>query len=116
LLAAVVCAGCIGPFRAAKKVDSCAAIVGQPANCSSDVKCGTDCEKCRQHGIVYRTAATAIDTACLPYRAGCRVVNFCVPSGVVGPPDVCGPGRFHPVPTHPVFTPAPEQIAYPAEF
>ncbi|HEX3600920.1 MAG TPA: hypothetical protein VHU84_12300 [Lacipirellulaceae bacterium] len=42
---------------------------------------------------------------CWPVKKVCHVINFCAPEGFVGPPDVMGPGRFHPVPTHPVFEP-----------
>lgn len=42
---------------------------------------------------------------CWPVNKVRHVVNFCAPDGFVGPPDMVGPGRFHPVPTHPVFAP-----------
>ena len=35
-----------------------------------------------------------------------QVANFCVPAAAMGPPEVTPPGRFHPVPTDPVFAPA----------
>jgi hypothetical protein len=31
------------------------------------------------------------------------VANYFVPAGVIGPPETMPPGRFHPVPTRPVF-------------
>jgi hypothetical protein len=42
---------------------------------------------------------------CWPWQKFVHVLNFCAPDGFVGPPDQIGPGRFHPVPTRPVFTP-----------
>jgi hypothetical protein len=42
---------------------------------------------------------------CWPWHKCVHVLNFCAPDGFVGPPDQIGPGRFHPVPTRPVFTP-----------
>lgn len=42
---------------------------------------------------------------CWPVNKVRHIVNFCAPDGFVGPPDMVGPGRFHPVPTHPVFAP-----------
>ena len=50
---------------------------------------------------------------CWPVHKICHLVNFCAPDGFVGPPDVMGPGRFHPVPTHPVFEPGPRPMMYP---
>ena len=43
--------------------------------------------------------------ACWPVNKVRHIVNFCAPDGCVGPPDMVGPGRFHAVPTHPVFAP-----------
>jgi len=34
-----------------------------------------------------------------------HVANFCVPAAAIGPPEIPPPGRFHPVPTNPVFAP-----------
>jgi hypothetical protein len=51
---------------------------------------------------------TVIHAACLPCSICCRAFNFCAPDGCIGPPDIAGPGRFHPLPTHPVFAPVPE--------
>jgi hypothetical protein len=34
-----------------------------------------------------------------------HVANFCLPPAAIGPPDGLPPGRFHPVPTRPVFYP-----------
>lgn len=42
---------------------------------------------------------------CWPVNKVRHIVNFCAPDGFVGPPDMVGPGRFHPVPTQPVFAP-----------
>jgi hypothetical protein len=35
-----------------------------------------------------------------------QVANFFLPATAIGPSEVPPPGRFHPVPTHPVFSPA----------
>jgi hypothetical protein len=41
------------------------------------------------------------------YEPEAGIFNFCVPPGVIGAPPPPPPGRFHPVPTRPVFTPRP---------
>ena len=35
-----------------------------------------------------------------------NIANFCVAPLAMGPPEIPPPGRFHPVPTTPVFAPA----------
>jgi hypothetical protein len=34
-----------------------------------------------------------------------NVANFCIAPIAMGPPEIAPPGRFHPVPTNPVFAP-----------
>jgi hypothetical protein len=65
--------------------------------------------------MMARAKHALVRTVCFPYKVCCRAVNFCSPEGAVGPPDIPGPGRFHPVPTHPVFEASPEPLDYPAE-
>ena len=36
-----------------------------------------------------------------------NIANFCVPAAAMGPAEIPPPGRFHPVPTQPVFAPIP---------
>jgi hypothetical protein len=52
---------------------------------------------------------------CWPGRACCGALNFCAHNESVGPPDIQAPGRFHPVPTHPVFAPVAEPVVNPEQ-
>jgi hypothetical protein len=82
----------------------------------------TTCDECvSQEGAVADTAeeslyAQAVDrlvvqpasmivfsTVSLAGTAFGTVANYFVPEAVLGPPDSVPPGRFHPVPTRPVF-------------
>jgi hypothetical protein len=116
LLVVLQCVGCIGPFRRGKACESCGGHVSEGASCETPV-CGDggQCHCCRD-GVICRTSRAIVHTVCCPYRCCCRAVNFCVPRSAVGPCDVEGPGRFHPVPTHPVVEPEPEQVAYPDDW
>ena len=53
---------------------------------------------------------------CLPCHVCRGAINFCAHNEAVGPPEIPGPGRFHPVPTHPVFAPVPEKVTNPEQF
>ncbi|HEY7688816.1 MAG TPA: hypothetical protein VH835_08995 [Dongiaceae bacterium] len=41
----------------------------------------------------------------VPCQCFAETANFCVPAASCGPPEYPPPGRFHPVPTQPVFAP-----------
>src|SRR4051794_4830787 len=101
LLAALLCAGCISPFHRGRNCNPCDATV-DASSCESPVD--SDCEaKSCWHIHPCCCCYDAICCVCdWPCHACRRVVNFCVPEDVVGPSPVQGPGRFHPVPTHPV--------------
>lgn len=116
LLSILLCAGCVGPFRGSTSSDSCGTVVSDDTACDSPACTCCDSNKCCHDGFVCRTVGAVVHTACLPYRICCRAVNFCAPDGMVGPPDVAAPDRFHPVPTRPVFVPVPAPLTYPAEF
>lgn len=139
LLMITLCPGCMGPFHYLKPSDSCGQLVCEDDTGDSPVSADCGSEECCHEGFGHRIGRKVVHTACLPYQVCCCVADFCVPGGVVhtaclpyriccrvanscvpdraaGPPDVAGPGRFHPVPTHPVFAPVPAPLAYPAEF
>jgi hypothetical protein len=126
----VLCAGCIGPFACHRGSPSCGAIVDQGSDCGPDgcneLCCADECGQCPPgdpcctvpsvSGIPSTAAAcvcSCTGTAwcwveplvCWPQHKCGYLLNFCAPDGYVGPPDTVGPGRFHPVPTHPVFFP-----------
>jgi hypothetical protein len=52
-----------------------------------------------------------VRAVCFPCTIGHGVLNFCAHNEAVGPPDIQAPGRFFPVPTHPVFAPIAEPVA-----
>jgi hypothetical protein len=111
---ALLCTGCVGPFRGPKSCEPCAATIDDPAAGASAA--GEHIEDPRHHnGILRRTGGAIVHTTCLPYTCCCHVLNFCATDKCAGPPEVPGPGRFHPVPSHPVFAPAAEPLAYLAE-
>jgi hypothetical protein len=106
---------------------SCAMPV-EPCESSDDCSCGQSCEcqpgasdrgrTAEKHCCcccrILRPICKCVEPiVCWPVHKICHFVNFCAPDGFVGPPDVMGPGRFHPVPTRPVFEPGPQQIVYP---
>jgi hypothetical protein len=66
-------------------------------------------------GAWHRFSSTVEPVLCWPVKKCCYLVNFCAPDHFCGPPDIAGPGRFFPVPTHPVFE-APPPSAYPANY
>jgi len=124
----LLCAGCAVPCGGTKRCESCAAAVavGERGECNSpgDVDCDESGQSEPQihEQCVEQCWATASYYCCRVWqpighcvepvvrcsiKECCHVVNFCAPEGFVGPPDVIGPGRFHPVPTHPVFEPEP---------
>jgi hypothetical protein len=44
------------------------------------------------------------------YEPEAGIFNFCVPPAAIGAPAPPPPGRFHPVPTRPVFSPRPTAV------
>jgi hypothetical protein len=61
-----------------------------------DGHCGSTCEGGPCRGLRRRW-----------YEPEAGIFNFCIPPGVIGPPPPPPPGRFHPVPSRPVFAPRP---------
>ncbi len=129
-----LCAGCAMPWGGKNRCESCAVAVDECGKCDS--LGGDECDQCGQcepqiyEQWVEQCFVTAGYCCCRvwqpigycvepivrwPVKKCCHVVNFCAPEGFVGPPDVIGPGRFHPVPTHPVFDPGPELMIGPTE-
>src|SRR6185436_13722811 len=116
LLAVLLCAGCIGPFRASRCGDSCGEIVSDGTSCEGPADCDCVHQPCCHEGLTWRIGRKCLHAVCLPCRVCQGAVNFCAHNEAVGPPDIQGPGRFHPVPTHPVFAPVPEPVAHPEQF
>ena len=58
-------------------------------------------------GVWLSVAETCEPVVCWPRHKICHVLNFCA-GRLVRTTAGTRPGRFHPVPTHPVFAPAPE--------
>ena len=56
-------------------------------------------------GLMQMAAGTMLSAVGTAGAAVGSVANFFVPVSVIAPPDVPPPGRFHPVPTTPVFAP-----------
>jgi hypothetical protein len=56
------------------------------------------------NGAIVEPASTVVmSTFSFAGTAFGTVANYCVPEGTIGPPETMPPGRFHPVPTRPVF-------------
>jgi hypothetical protein len=133
LLAVVLCSGC-APMAAHHSCACCTDPVEPGCNCNSNCceppccdQCGCAvgssgvCENCCPNvcgngmAAVEGCACSSCGTAwgcvepiaCWPIRKCVHYINFCAPEGYCGPPDMPGPGRFHPVPTRPVFSPRP---------
>ena len=54
-------------------------------------------------GFVQTASATMLSALAMGGAAVGSVANYFVPAGLIAPSNVPPPGRFHPVPTHPVF-------------
>jgi hypothetical protein len=77
-----------------------------------------DCEpnQCGDHGN-FPACNSVKRVADLPCETLHCATSCCTPNACPGPPDVPPPGRFHPVPTRPAFSPRFEPTPYgPAEF
>ncbi len=56
------------------------------------------------NGFVVDPASTVVmSTFSFAGSAFGTVANYFIPEGAIGPPDTMPPGRFHPVPTRPIF-------------
>ena len=112
LLAASLCTGCAIPFGASKECEPCGEPVHNGASCNAHP--GLDCILWPGHECY----CSWICRNCLfgtysPCRLCSGAVNFCAKNEAVGPPDIQAPGRFHPVPTHPVFAPVQDGLPGP---
>ena len=65
-------------------------------------------QPCCHECCTWRIGRKCLRVICLPCRVCRGALNFCAHNEAVGPPDIQAPGRFHPVPTHPVFAPVSE--------
>jgi predicted amidophosphoribosyltransferase len=113
LLAALLCNGCTGPFRTSSSCGSCSEIVSDET--SSEIAADCDCvpqPPCHV-SVTARISHKCLHALYFPGRVCEGALNFCAHNEAVGPPDIQGPGRFHPVPTHPVFAPVPEPVTFP---
>src|SRR3954449_630813 len=114
IFTALVSAGCMGPFHFGRDCKTCGATADVP---SCEPQENAECESKPGWNIhpwdcCVHASCRMIDCPCQACR---RVVNICVPDDVVGPSQIQGPGRFHPVPTREVFAPSPEPLATPSD-
>ena len=111
LSAALLCADCVGPLRASNGYVPCGDALGDN-ECNENQ---SSCDCVHQPGCYgcccCWIARECLCVICLPCRVCRGTLNLCAHNDAVGPPDVQGPGRFHPVPTHPVFAPLQDEIA-----
>src|SRR4051794_32232698 len=91
LLAALLCAGCMGPFHLGRNSNSCGDTT-EPPSCESPES--EDCES--KNCWHFHPWSRCRDSVCCvtdwPCQKCRRVVNFCVPDDVVGPSPLQGPG------------------------
>lgn len=111
----LLCGGCAAPFARLRGAASCGTpVAGEDQACAGDESCSCGhCALplgCGGYGCACCACSSAIGVAetivCWPVHTVCYAINFCAPDGYIGPSPAPGPGRFHPVPTHPVFEPA----------
>jgi hypothetical protein len=102
LIATTICTGCAGiphgDFAAHCECES-TCDGGAPA-------CSESCDEEMHAGQLMPFQdvwSTAISVSMLPMGVVGNVANFCLPVTALAPPAVPPPGRFHPVPTRPVF-------------
>jgi hypothetical protein len=78
-----------------------------PADCGPSG--GSACETCGEESCRLEcpsaTCAALQAAGRWPCQAIAGTANFCIPAAAIGPPYIPPPGRFHPVPTRPVFAP-----------
>jgi hypothetical protein len=97
-------------------VDDCAN--GPPDGCAISDSGGACCESegCNNGHDDGRTNLPACNAfkrvAAIPCETVANATSCCTPHACPGPPDVPPPGRFHPVPTRPVFSPRFEPMPY----
>jgi hypothetical protein len=121
LMAVTICAGCAGfpqgdlamigrndhgaPHRHGSCAGDCGDECGESCGCESSA-CGDMCEGESSTGEVlpfYSVLSSATAISAVPLAFVGNVANFCLPVTALAPPQVPPPGRFHPVPTKPVF-------------
>lgn len=120
LLAIALCASCAKPFHSANNFVPCSEPIADAESFPSSEPCAPpgssdspkacDCvHSTNIHtGIMRATGQSLKHVVTFPYRILDHTINFCAHNEAVGPPDIQAPGRFHPVPTHPVFEPFQE--------
>jgi hypothetical protein len=97
--------GCTGCPPGSSDINGSGGQCCESGNCESN-QCGGDLHVCN---AVKRVTELPCDT--MHCATSC-----CTPNACPGPPDVPPPGRFHPVPTRPAFSPRFEPTSYgPAE-
>jgi hypothetical protein len=127
LSASLLCAGCVGPFRPSPMGAPCGDVVGEaesneaptgpeapegpPVQADGDCihRPGVSCPTDHHHmKVAHDMGHQLVKAVCLPCTIFRATLNFCAHNEAVGPPDIQAPGRFAPVPTHPVFAPMAE--------
>jgi hypothetical protein len=100
IVAVLPCGGCVGPLQHWGWHSPAAAECGACVECEEEAECGGFCPHCGTH------FAIPVPSCHIPCSVCGRVFNCCAPDDAIGPPEIPPPGRFHPVPTHPVFQPS----------
>ncbi|MCI0493071.1 MAG: hypothetical protein L0Z07_09055 [Planctomycetes bacterium] len=81
-----------------------------PANCQT-APCDNITDPACLNAVPSYSLALLHCAASLPVSAFAGIAHGCIPAATMGPPEIPPPGRFHPVPTRPVFTPRDEAVA-----
>ena len=108
LSVAIVCAGCVGP------IGDWIPYADPASECGCSDVC--ECDQACQVGPTGRAVNLAKDGCQMTCKVCGHVVNCYAPHDAIGPPEIPPPGRFHPVPTHPVFARGAEPLAHPGDF
>lgn len=131
-LGLVLFAGCVHSLPWSRHRAACGTLIGDMPGCDTPVPCdapqpnascdshanggSTGCEAggcngwCHwsHDGYCYRLGHPVLRLVGWPFHCCCQIINFCAPDDFTGPSVGPCPGRFHPVPTHPVFAPPAE--------
>jgi hypothetical protein len=120
LLSIAVCPGCVGvphgditgaahaggvAHCACESESGCGAATSDDGQCSGTTcseACGSD-ESTAQPIPFHGAWSSAIAVCTMPLGMIGHVANFGLPVTSCAPPEIPPPGRFHPVPTRPVF-------------
>jgi hypothetical protein len=120
LAAAISSAGCMMPWRSKcghGTACNCGAAIEEPAGGAVPAFLNDECgDICPHTGGFLGNGRSTYQRLCaigsMPRDVFARTANFCIEPVAYAPADLPPPGRFHPLPTQPVFSPRGPAIQF----